>query len=159
MQIWKIAVCLMVIPMISMIGNAWVFSFDWWSNASGNATIPGQDFVQSIAVNSVDLTKYYFTNDSIAIAKSDINDIADVQPLVYYNNASNMDLTFYLNSTGSIGLNDVCEVYIKPLTGLTAKLTPDILQNYGRPINNTAYFLAIKYLKQQGECKFKVVTS
>lgn len=158
MQIWKIGICLMVLPMLSMVGTSWVFSFDWWANASGNATVPNQEFIQTAVINTVNLNKWYCINNSVAV-ESDVNDLGDVQPIVYYNNASNHDLTFYLNSSASIGLNDVCEVFIMPSEGQTAKLTPDILQNYGQPANATEYYLCVKYLKQEGRCKTTVVVS
>jgi hypothetical protein len=158
MKIWKVALWLCVIPMLSMVGTSWVFSLDFWANASGNATVPNQDFVQTAVINQVNLGSYYCINDSVAIETADLNSIS-AEPLVYYNNASNKDLTFYLNSSASIGLNDVCEVFIKPSEGLTAKLTPDILQNYGRPANETEYYLCIKYLKQEGRCKTTIEVS
>lgn len=158
MKIWKVALWLCVIPMLSLVGTSWVFTLDFWANASGNATVPNQEFIQTAVINQVNLNKWYCINNSVAV-ESDVNDLGDVEPLVYYNNASNKDLTFYLNSSASIGLNDVCEVFIMPSEGITAKLTPDILQNFGRPTNATEYYLCIKYLKQEGRCKTTVMVS
>lgn len=158
MKIWKIAIWLCVIPMLSMVGTSVIYTIDWWANASGNVSVPNQDFVQTAVIKQVDLNKWYCLNNSVAV-ESDVNDLGDVEPLLYYNNASNKDLTFYLNSSASIGLNDVCEVFIMPSEGQTAKLTPDILQNFGKPANETEYYLCVKYLKQEGRCKTTVVVS
>jgi len=157
MKLWKVAIALMVLPMISMVGTSWTFSLDFWANSSGNVTIPNQPLTQTFAVATVDLNLYYFVNNTVAVGKNSVDDIADIQPLVYYNNASGKDARFYLNSTGNEGLNSVCQVYIKPSSGLTQMLTPDIVQNFGQPANNTAYFIAIKYLQQNGRCKFNLV--
>ena len=82
MKVWKIALWLCVIPMLSMVGTSWVFSLDFWANASGNATVPNQDFVQTAVINQVNLGSYYCINDSVAIETADLNSIS-AEPLVY----------------------------------------------------------------------------
>lgn len=152
------AVWLIAISAIVTIGTGFEWTFNFWANSTGNATIPNQPFVQALTIKQVNLANYYFVNNSIAVERDDLDDIADLQPLLYYNNASNKDMVFFLNNTGSRGLNEVCEVYIKPSEGLKQRLTPDISQNFGRPSNATAYFMAVKYLRQEGECYFTLRT-
>jgi hypothetical protein len=159
MKIWKIAICLMVLPMISLVGiSGNIFSIDWLGEVGGNASVPYQELIQTAVIKQVNIGSYYCINNSVAIETTDLNSIS-AEPLVYYNNASNKDLTFYLNNSASIGLNDVCMVVIVPSEGNMVELTPNIEKSFGKPANETEYYLCIKYLKQEGRCKTTIEVS
>jgi hypothetical protein len=161
MKMWKIAICLVVLPMISLVGiSGNIFSIDWLGEVGGNASVPYQELIQTAVIKQVNIGSYYCINNSVAIETTDLNSIS-AKPLFYYNNASNKDLTFKLNSSASIGvgLNDVCTVFVMSSEGNLFELTNGAQQSDERPANETEYYLCIKYLKQEGRCKTTIEVS
>lgn len=158
-----IALCTSTIYNVSFYNvstcNTTIFKIFSW-NISINATTrietitEAQELTQLLVVNQVDTEAYYFVNNSKYVVKESLSDVSDVEPLFYYNNESGKNIRMFLNSTGSEGLGTVCKVIIKPGQGDSVELTPDLWKDFERPTNNTAYYLAVKYLKQDGICRY-----
>jgi len=118
--------------------------------------ISNQQDIQTFSVDLVDLNKYYFVNNSNYVERDALTETTNIQPLFYYNNISGKNVRVYLNGTGAEGLGTICRVFIKPDSDEPVELTPDVWHDFVKPTNNTAYYLAIKYVNQQGKCRYNL---